>query len=160
MPSFIEKWRGAKDRTWLVLFLSVCLNIFLIAVIGGHLLHRFSQSERPGVPALMRALERAEANLSPSDAAAFDGVVRKDLPRYVQLVQDIGNARRELEKRIAAEPYDEAAVKQAFAVWRDSWNHFLDAFGNTLVDALGKVSPEGRHKIIENRHYRLAPISR
>lgn len=146
------------DAKWwrLALSASVVLNLFLLALIGGHFL-RDGRHELPAMP-LARALARAQATLSPQDAAAFDAVVRRDAPQYVGAGREIGAARRELEQALAAEPYDKAKAHQAFARWHAAWNQYVDKLGGTLIDAMSQVSPEGRRKLIAMRR-RHAPFT-
>ncbi len=101
---------------------------------------------------LSRALAAAEASLPPRDAKAFDAVIRRDAPHYAEASHQLGAAREALDRQIAADNFDRDATRQAFGVWQADWNRFIDAFGNTLVDALAQVSPEGRQKLIIERH--------
>jgi hypothetical protein len=140
-------------RTWrrFALPASVLLNLFLIALIGGHLLRHPADDVGPGGISLPRVLANAQASLSPSDAAAFGSVMRRDAPRYLESARKLADARAQLERQITAQQFDEPAVKQAFAVWQASADRLLDDIGSTLVDALGQVSPEGRQKLVANR---------
>jgi hypothetical protein len=140
-------------RTWrrFALPASVLLNLFLIALIGGHLLQHHADDVSPGGISLRRVLANAQASLSPSDAAAFGSVMRGDAPRYLESARKLADARAQLERQITAQQFDEPAVKQAFAVWQASADRLFDDIGTTLVKALGQVSPEGRQKLVENR---------
>jgi Heavy-metal resistance len=142
-----------KERSWrrVALPLSLLLNLFLVALIAGHLLRRHLNEAGLGTVPLARALVKAEASLSPSDAAAFDAVIRRDAPRYAASARAFGQARRALERQILAQPFDRDAAREALAAWQASWNRFLDDFGGPLVDALAQVSPEGRQKLIAAR---------
>jgi uncharacterized membrane protein len=138
-------WRRAA------LPVSLLLNLFLIALIGGHLLRRHVNESGLGSVPLARALANAQANLSPGDAAAFTAVLRRDAPRYTEAGREVGAARRTLERQLLAQPFDQKAAHQALVAWQASWNHFLDDFGGTLIDALAQVSPQGRERLIEAR---------
>jgi len=141
-------------RGWLPIALAVSLivNFFLIAVIGGRWLHHGPAQVESGSQVLARAIANAEASLSPADAAAFGAVMTRDAPRYEQAGRQLGEDRVALERQITAEPYDPQAVRQAFARWQASWNRFIDSADDTIVEALGRISPEGRRKLIEQRH--------
>ncbi len=142
MPSNgMSRWRR------IALPVSIVLNLFLIAMIGGHVLRLRSYELNTGT-LWARALARAEARLPRKDAAAFSAVIRRDAPNYAEAQQRIVEARQELRRRIAAEPFDQQAVREALATWRAAWNAFFDRFGNTLVDAVAQVSPEGRRKLV------------
>jgi uncharacterized membrane protein len=153
MSDVTEKTR--ETRTWqqIALPASIILNLFLVALIGGHVLHRLFTEAPPGPP-LMRALARAEAGLPPQDAARFGTVMRRDAPLFSEDRERIIAARRALAGQITAEHFDQDAVRQAMATWQAAWNRFVTDFANTLVDALAQVSPEGRRKLIAERGLR------
>lgn len=129
---------------------SVVLNIFFIALIGGHLL-RGRPAIAPNESPVMRALASAEASLSPSDAAAFRQVMKTDAPRFEDAARQLAAARRAVGRQIAAEQFDADAVHQALVHWQKALNNFFDAFSDPLVEALAKVSPEGRRRLIAER---------
>jgi len=137
---------------------SVILNLFLLAVIGGHVWHARAQVPGSGV-ALARALARAEAILPAQDGAAFGAVIRRDAPHFARSIVELRRARQELDRQIVAEPFDPKAARRALSGTEAAWDHFLDDFGDTLIDALGQVSPEGRRKLISETQFgaRLSP---
>jgi uncharacterized membrane protein len=150
MSDVTEKTRETRGWRRIALPASIVLNLFLVAVIGGHVLHR-RFTEATVQPPLMRALARAEASLPPQDAARFGAVMRRDAPLYAEDRQHVIAARRALIGQITAEHFDQDAVRQAMATWQAAWNRFFADFGNTLVEALAQVSPEGRRKLIAER---------
>ncbi len=138
------KWRR------IALPISIVLNLFLIAVIGGHMLHfRFRQAHFDSP--LARALAHAEAVLPAADAAKFGGIIRRDAPHYMDAARQLGEARKELDRQILAEPFDKDGMRRALNVWSTAWDRFLSDFSDPLIEALGEVSPEGRRKLIAER---------
>jgi uncharacterized membrane protein len=144
----LPRWRR------IALPVSIVLNLFLLAVIGGHVWHNRRAEAAGGMP-LTRFLANVEASLPARDAAAFGEVIKRNAPHYGEDGLKLLEARKALAGEITAEPYDQARVRQALANWRAAWNQFMDDFGDTLVEALGQVSPEGRRKLIAER--RLTP---
>ena len=139
-----------RDWRRLVLPCSLLLNLFLVAVIGGRLL--YGRVERlDGTSLLSRLTTRAEAVLPAGEAKAFKDVIARDAPRFAQTRQQLGAARAELVRQVVADPYDKQATSQALAAWKTAWDSFAADFSDTLVDALGQVSPEGRRKLIAGR---------
>jgi uncharacterized membrane protein len=126
---------------------SIVLNIFLIAVIGGHVL-RHRAIETSSAAPFARALADAMARLSPQDATAFGAVIRRNSPRYAQTAREAADARRKLQAQVIAEPFDANKTREALAAWRAASGRFIDTFGDTLVDALAQVSPEGRRRLV------------
>jgi Heavy-metal resistance len=145
--------QSLDNRTWrrFVLPVSILLNLFLVALIGGHLLRHRSYDVVAGSPSLPRILANAQASLSEPDAAAFGAVMRRDAPRYLESARKLAQSRAALEHQITAQPFDAVATRAAFAEWQVSANRFLSDVGNPLIEALGQVSPEGRQRLIASR---------
>ncbi|HUN25176.1 MAG TPA: periplasmic heavy metal sensor [Steroidobacteraceae bacterium] len=125
------------------------LNLFLLAVIGGHLWRAHTARAVPRT-LIARVLRNVRAELSAHDAAAFGAVISRDEPRFAGSAQQLLDARRELDRQIEAERFDRAAATRALAAWRMSSNLFLDQFDSPLIDALSQVSPQGRRRLVEH----------
>lgn len=138
-----------QKRPWsrIVLPASILLNLFLLAVIGGHLLQVRNRNDDLRSP-LTRAVLHAESILPKQDADAFGAVIRRDAPRFERSWAQLRMARQELNRQIASEPFDPAAARQSLRASQSAWDRFLDEFSNTLVDGLTQISPEGRRKLI------------
>jgi len=137
---------------------SLVLNLFLLALIGGHVWHNRLQAASSDRP-LARALADVEATLSPRDGAAFKAAILADQPRFAEAAKKAALARLELGRRITAVPFDPQATMRALEAWRTSWNAFMSDFDEPLVNALAQVSPEGRQKLVRQRRERLAPVT-
>lgn len=136
------------SRWWrIVLPLSLVLNLFFVAVIGGHVLRAHRAEEAFGTP-LGRALAHAQASLSPQDAAAFGAAIRRGAPQYGRDLRDVAEARRALNLQVTAEALNKDATRQAVKEWETAWGRFVDDFTDSFVDALAGVSPEGRRKLV------------
>src|SRR6185437_3653581 len=109
--------QSVENRTWrrFALPISILLNLFLVALIGGHLLRHRSYDVAAGSPSLPRILANAQASLSAPDAATFGTVMRRDAPRYLESARQLVQARAALEHQITAQPFDAVAAKEAFA---------------------------------------------
>lgn len=145
------------SRPWrIALGLSVILNLFLLANIGGGIwrTHMLEQGGRSG---LADALARAEAGLSADDAKAFDAVIRKGAPHYIEAAHRLRRARLAVRDQVTAQDFDPRKTRQALADWQTAWIDFLNAFDGPLVDALAQVSPEGRRQLVAQR--RAEPLS-
>lgn len=140
----IPRWRR------IALPVSIVLNLFLVAVIAGHFLRHRGFEGGSRAP-LARALARAEAVLPPGDAAAFSAVIRRGAPHYAEAAKQLAKAREELVRQITAEQFDPAATRRALAAWLAASDRFRSDFGDTFVDALTQVSPDGRQKIVGER---------
>jgi len=140
----VSRWRR------IALPASLILNLFLVAVIGGHWwqTHRNAGAGRMSVA---RALRHAEAILPPQDAAAFGAVMRRDEPRYLDSIRRLREARQKLWADITADAFDKDQVAQGLAGWQTAYDGFLHDISGPLVQALGQVSADGRRKLIAER---------
>jgi uncharacterized membrane protein len=140
------------------LLVSILLNLFLLAVIGGHLLHvRRLEAER--VP-MAQSLARIEAELPRRDADALAGSLKRDAPLYADQARQLRAARQAFDQAMTAEPFDRERAIQALRAWRAAWTGFMDAFQSPLIDALGQVSPEGRRRLAAERGRGRPPMRR
>jgi uncharacterized membrane protein len=142
-----------SDSSWrrMVLPVSLILNVFLAALIGGHFLRKVVPGRGAETP-LVRALAYAADNLPPSDADIFKEVMRRNATHYAERVQQLLKARAELERQITAEPFNQQTARAAYSTWQADLNAFVRDFGDTLIEALARISPEGRRKIVALRH--------
>lgn len=143
-------------RRSVALAASIVLNLFLIALIAGHV-WQARHMEAHGATPLVRAFARAEAALPPRDAAAFAAIIRRDAPRYAEAARQLNEARQALGRTIAAADFNPDEVRRAFAAWQASFNRFFADFRDPLIEALAAVSPEGRRKLVAERRAQRAP---
>jgi len=137
---------------------SLVLNLFLLALIGGHLWHNrlhVASSDRP----LAQALADVEATLSTRDGAAFKTAILADQSRFAAAAKKSALARLELGRQITAVPFDPQATQRALEAWHTSWNAFMSDFDEPLIHALAQISPEGRQKLVRQRRERLTPVT-
>ena len=79
--------------------------------------------------------------------------MRRDAPRYVDAAVALAAAREDVERTVAARPFDPAAVRGATVVWRADWMQFTGNVSGALVDALDRMSPDGRAILVQaERH--------
>jgi hypothetical protein len=144
----MEETIRKSSRWWrIVLPVSLVLNLFFVALIGGHMLRVHRIGEGFGTP-LGRALAHAQASLSSQDAAAFGAAIRRGAPRYGQDLRDLAEARQALNSQVTAETFDPDATRQAVKGWETAWGRFVDDFTDSFIDALAGISPEGRRKLV------------
>ena len=139
-------------RKWLRIALpvSLVLNMFLLAFLGGQMLRARPEVTRGDDP-LARILAVAEASLPASDARSFRQTLLKEEPRYAQAVMKVTEARQEMLKQVSADPYDPVATLTALSAMQGAWTEFMDAIGGPLVDAIGQISPEGRRTMVADQ---------
>jgi uncharacterized membrane protein len=152
-PAGSGQWRR------LALPASLVFNLFLVALIAGHLL-RGDADQASSELALTRDLANAEASLPPLEAAAFGTIMRRDSSHYAQSAQALTEARQALVRQLVVQNFDQAGARQALAAWREARSRFIEDIGDTLVEALAQVSPEGRRQLLaDRRSARVGPAS-
>ena len=139
-------------RKWLriALPISLVLNMFLLAFVGGQMLRATPEVPRGDDP-LARILAVADATLPASDARSFRETLLKEEPRYARAVRKVTEARQEMLKQMSADPYDPVATLAALSAMQSAWTEFMDAIGGPLVDAIGQISPEGRRTVVADQ---------
>jgi len=134
-----EPWRTR------VLWLSIAGNLFSAALIGAHM----TAGRTPGPPGIAGAAERMARDLPPADAARFRAVLDRERPWYDMARRRMADAREDLSRSIAQDPYDEAVVRQRMLDFQARWVETSTRFGESLLVAIGTLSPEGRAKLAE-----------
>lgn len=125
-----------------LLGLSVALNVFLVAVIAGHLL---GPSLAPTTaPRTSGPLGRLLAALPEGEAEKARAVMDRERPSYQPERDHVSVAHQAVAVAIAKTPYDEAALKDALAAWQSSWQGFATRFNLVFVDVVRSLSDEGR----------------
>lgn len=156
MPPVIAPARtrlGARPpaRTAL-LWLSLVLNAFLVALLGAHLLRAPAPHPHHGPEAV---IARMAAVLPPADAARFQADMARGRDAYRSARARLEQAHAAFVATIAHQPYDAAASRAALATWRADLQEFTARFGDSLVTALADVSPAGREKLAALEQARL-----
>ena len=140
---------AARPRDWrrIALPCSIVLNLFLLAVIGGHFYSRYAGPPRDKTM-LSRLLARVETALPADEAAAFKAVILRDQDKFFAARKELLAARQELMAQLTADPYSKAGMTQALKDWKAAWDGVSGEFSGTLVDALATLSPQGRRKLV------------
>ena len=128
-----------------VLWLSLAGNLFASALVAAHLATR-----RPsGPPGLEGVVERMARSLPSDDAARFRATLAHERPWYDLARRQMDESREQLSRAIAQQPYDEAAVRGRMQDWQARWIETSSRFGDSLLSAIGGLSPEGRVRLAE-----------
>ncbi len=138
MVSLHEPWRTR------VLWLSIAGNLFAATLVGAHL-----AAGSPGPPGLAGAAERMARDLPPADAVRFRATLDRERPWYDMARRRMAEARADLARSIAQNPYDKAVVHERMVAYQARWAETSGRFGESLLTAIGTLSPEGRTKLAE-----------
>ena len=134
-----EPWRTR------VLWLSLAGNLFAGPLIGA----QFFMRHPHGPPGLEGVVERMARALPDDDAARFRATLAHERPWYDLARRQMDDSREQLSRAIAQQPYDEEAVRGRMHEWQARWIETSNRFGDSLLSAIGALSPEGRVRLAE-----------
>jgi len=132
------RWRWALGA-------SIALNVFLVALIVAHLVgHRHGEKR---VRPTMR-IDSLAATLPPADGDKLRAALqaRKDIGAAID---DLRAAQDKVRAILRAEPFDEAALRQAMTEVQARHRVVESAIHDLIAGVAGQLSPEGRAKIAE-----------
>lgn len=133
------------------LALSIALNVFLVGVIGAHLLH--SGREPPRVSPIDKMLTRAHDNLSPEDAVTMQRIIEQSRPDLMRYEQETREAHARASAILRTEPFDAAAYVAALGDFRSHRRAFEAQMEQSFVAAAQAISPDGRRRLADMRGY-------
>ena len=128
-----------------VLWLSLAGNLFAAPLLGA----QFIMHRPPGPPGLEGVVDRMARSLPDEDAARFRATLEHERPWYNLARREMDESREQLSRAIAQQPYDEAVVRGRMHDWQARWIETSTRFGDSLLIAFGKLSPEGRTRLAE-----------
>lgn len=135
MIRLLEPWRTR------LLWLSLGANLFAAAIIvAPYVWHTRS----PGPPSFDMVIERLARSLPASDASTLRAAMARERPYYDMGRQQLTEARAEIGRTMAAEPFDPAAARTALVGFQSRMRDYSARFDDSLVSALGTLSPEAR----------------
>lgn len=125
---------------------SFALNLFLAGMVASRLL---APDFPPPPPPPERMVEEIAATLPVADAA----ILRQVFAAHAAALEEGHRQRRRTPERVravlAADPFDVAALRAAFAEGRDAFAALDRALEAAVVEAAEQMSSDGRHRLAE-----------
>ncbi len=112
------------------------------ALIGGQLI--LASPHRPDIDG---AVDRLAQSLDQDDATRFRRVMAAERPWFDQSRRMLDDARADLARSIAEDPWNEAVVRLHMLAFQARWVETSSRFGDGLLVALGTLSPDGRSRV-------------
>lgn len=150
-----------KSRPWVVIVLvvSLGLNLFLGGLMAGRWFsgppHRphvaAMQGERGAAGEPGRILQRMASTLPPEHRPAFEAAIAKHHDRVVQAASQAREAREHVRDILRKEPFDRAALDDAFGKLRTSNLALQTEIQVTIADAAAALPPSARQRLTEWR---------
>ncbi len=129
----------------IVLFVSLALNLLLGGNLAVHWLAPVWHEERRGPEAIV---ERLTSRLPSADADVMRAAFQANQAKLAGAFGELQQARREARQRLVAQPFDPDALAKAAADVRVKQNAYFAALQDTILPAVGKLSPEGRSHLL------------
>ncbi len=136
----LEPWRTR------LLWLSLGLNVFAVTLLA---VPHLRPGHPPGPPHFDTLIERLARNLQEPDAARFRDSMARERPWWELGRQKLDEARQAVGRSVGHEPFDPAAVHAALQAMQQRVVEGATRFDDSLVMALGTLSPEGRARLAE-----------
>jgi uncharacterized membrane protein len=130
-----------------LLFISVAFNLLIVGAVAGAF-GAGVRIERQATGAPFPAPRALMAALPEDTRAKMRGELARTWAETRALRQQAGQARRDAFDAAAAEPFDAARVRAAFARVRTADDAALAAFHNNMISALAQMTPEERRRAI------------
>ena len=130
----------------IVLFVSLALNLFLAGILAARWLAPVWHHEPRGGPEAI--VERLTSRLPSTDAGVMRAAFQANQAKLAGAFGELQQARREVRQRLVAEPFDPDALARAVADLQVKQNAFFAALQDTILPAVGKLSPEGRSHLL------------
>ncbi|MFN4355928.1 periplasmic heavy metal sensor [Parvibaculum sp.] len=144
---------GKPLRRWLgpALLISLALNLFLVALISvpffkGPRDGGFGPIPRGHGPALMQGAFR---ELPEEDRQEIRRAMREKFREIRPHFKEMHEARDALAGALAAEPYDEAAVRAAFDGMSSAMMAMSDMGRDAMLETFAKLTPEQRKRVAD-----------
>lgn len=131
---------------------SLLLNVFLIGVIATLAFTAFTHDAPPsgrrhGPPNPMRLVERMAETLPSADAAILKEAFARRAAEIQRSQEGMEAMPSRLRAATGAEPFQLDALATAFADGKAARDGLDDAIASAVLDAVSRMSPEGRHKL-------------
>ena len=159
----------SKSRPWVltVLVVSLGLNLFLGGLMAGrwfsgppHRQHAAMQGERGPAGEPGRILQRMAATLPPEQRPAFEATIAKHRDRVAQAASQAREAREQVREVLRREPFDRAALDNAFEQVRAKNLALQIEIQTTIAEAAAGLPPSARQQLSEWRAQGRGPAER
>lgn len=142
----------SRKSLFVVLFISLALNLFLIGTVAGGLVvgQRF-RAAHPPPPARggQAPLWRAADALPPEKASAYRAALRSGAPQMRDAMRQARAARQTAWNGLADEPFDAAASKRRLADIRAQEAQARGLVDDRVVDFAAELSPAERMVLVK-----------
>ncbi len=136
--------------------LSVALNLFFLAFVGARMWHAGDATRDLVSGVVVRViLQRVTDSLPPDDGRILQQAAAARLDRLSHWQQQSREAAEQVRRDIAATPFDLERTRADLLAARQTRQQLSPVIEDILLDALPRMSDEGRRVLSEQR---LSPV--
>ena len=144
----LEPWRSR------LLWFSLGLNVFAIALIAAPFVWPHQGGGPPGPPGFDTLVQRIAHGLDPKDADSFRAAMARERPWYELGRQKLDEARDNVAESVRRTPYDPVATEAALQAMQERMHESAARFDESLSMAIGELSADGRTHLAEGLRQR------
>jgi len=135
------------------LVVSLVLNLFLVGIVVG-LMPRDTSSKHFALMSLASQngeyiSEWLERYLTPADASAFQTAIKSQADALKQTHKQVRDAALNVAAIYDQDSPDPAALQKALDQVKQAKADALDVAGKIILDSYAKLSPDGRHRLVD-----------
>ncbi len=135
---------------WYLLVGSLAMNMLLGGILAAQALHLLPPPPPPDPgQGIARFVERAEHGLSPADAAILRSGYEAERATVERMQENMDSMRRHLRDSMQAPSFDPDGLRRALEEAHATEAALRDRLDSRVIEVLGRLSPEGRRKLLE-----------
>jgi uncharacterized membrane protein len=138
---------GATSRpVQIILLVCLALALFLAGFVAGHFVARHGPPPPPKFSAEVM-VDHIVRGLPKPDADILRDAFRANEAKLGAALAELEAGRQEVRAKLAAEPFDKAALQSAMDAARDKREALAVTVQGTVMGVIDKLSPEGRARL-------------
>ncbi|AWJ85978.1 hypothetical protein TSH58p_20875 (plasmid) [Azospirillum sp. TSH58] len=135
---------------WYLLVGSLAVNMLLGGILAAQALHLLPPPPPPDPgQGIARLVERAERELSPTDAAILRRGYEAERTAVDRMHENMESMRRQLRDSMQAPIFDPEGLRRALEQAHATEAELRSRLDSRAIEVLSQLSPEGRRKLLE-----------
>ncbi|MDQ2106616.1 periplasmic heavy metal sensor [Azospirillum isscasi] len=135
---------------WYLLVGSLAVNMLLGGILAAQALHLLPPPPPPEPgQGMERFIERAARELSPTDAEILRRGYEAERGTLDRIHENMEAMRGQLRTSMQAPAFDPEALRRAFEQAHATEAELRNRVDSRVIETLGRLSPEGRRKLVE-----------
>ncbi len=139
---------GATSRpVQIILLVCLALGLLLAGFVAGHFVDRHGPPPPPPKFSAEAMVDHIVRGLPKPDADILRDAFKANEAQLRAALAELEAGRQEVRAKLAAEPFDKAALQSAMDAARDKREALAVTVQGTVMGVIDKLSPEGRARL-------------